>query len=243
MPGCFITGTDTGIGKTIVASALVRALCGEGIDAAGMKPIASGSSMTDEGLRNEDALSLIASSSNAPQYADVNPYCFEPPVSPHIAAREAGVQVDLAIIRRAYDRLSSAYDYVVVEGAGGWLAPIDDSGGSMADLAAALGLPVVLVVGLRLGCLNHARLTLEAIRARGAPFAGWIANALDPTFERAADNIHALVDLLGAPALERVPYAPPPGLALTLAARALSPGAAARKSARAPSSRASKRLT
>lgn len=196
--GFFVTGTDTGVGKTVIAAALARALVARGLRVAVMKPVASGSDPTPDGLRNSDALALIDAASVKAPYDVVNPYCFRPPISPHIAAREAGVTIDLALLRSRFDSLAAASDCVIVEGAGGWLAPVSDTA-AMADLAAALSLPVVLVVGLRLGCLNHALLTRESIAARGAAVAGWIANAIDPGFERAAENLGTLTARLGAP--------------------------------------------
>jgi dethiobiotin synthetase len=201
----FVTGTDTGVGKTVVAAALTRALVARGLRVAVMKPIASGSEPTPEGPRNSDALALMAAANATAPYEVVNPYCFLPPVSPHIAAREAGVAIDLALLRSRFDSLAAASDCVIVEGAGGWLAPISDTAG-MADLAAALALPVLLVVGLRLGCLNHALLTRESLAARGAAFAGWVANAVDPHFERAAENLATLTARLGEPPLATVPF-------------------------------------
>lgn len=203
--GFFVTGTDTGIGKTLVAAALTRALVARGLRVAVMKPVASGSERTPEGLRNSDALTLMAAASVQAPYEVVNPYCFLPPVSPHIAAREAGVVVELELLRSRFDSLAAAADCVVVEGAGGWLAPISDTA-AIADLAATLGLPVLLVVGLRLGCLNHALLTRDGVRARGVAFAGWIANAVDPQFERAAENLATLTARLGEAPLARVPF-------------------------------------
>jgi dethiobiotin synthetase len=201
----FITGTDTEVGKTVVSAALTRALVARGLRVAVMKPIASGSDPTPDGLRNSDALTLMAAANVAAPYEVVNPYCFLPPISPHIAAREAGVAIDLALLRARFDSLAGSSDCVIVEGAGGWLAPVSDTQ-SMADLAAALSLPVLLVVGLRLGCLNHALLSRESLAARGAPFAGWIANAIDPNFARAADNLATLTARLGAPPLASVPF-------------------------------------
>lgn len=203
--GFFVTGTDTGVGKTVVSVGLTRALVARDLRVAVMKPIASGSEPTAEGLRNADALALMAAASVATPYELVNPYCFLPPVSPHIAAQEAGVAIDLALLRSRFDSLAAAADCVVVEGAGGWLAPIGDTG-SMADLATALSLPVLLVVGLRLGCLSHALLTRESLATRGADFAGWIANGVDPHFERAAANLAALSARLGQPPLALVPF-------------------------------------
>ena len=201
----FVTGTDTEVGKTVAAAALTRALVDSGLRVAVMKPIASGSDPTPEGLRNSDALTLMAAANVRAPYEVVNPYCFLPPVSPHIAAREVGVRIDLALLRSRFDSLASASDCVIVEGAGGWLAPISDTE-SMADLAAAFSVPVLLVVGLRLGCLNHALLTRESLATRGTPFAGWIANAIDPRFGRAAENLATLSARLGALPLAHIPF-------------------------------------
>ena len=207
--GVFVTGTDTGVGKTVVAAALARAWVGRGRRVAVMKPVASGAEPTPEGLRSADALALMAAANVAAPYERVNPYCFLPPVSPHIAADECDVAVDVAVIRACFDALAAPAERVVVEGAGGWLAPISENA-SMADLALALGLPVILVVALRLGCLNHAFLTHESIRARGASFAGWVANGIDPAMERAAENLATLSARLGEP-LARLPLLDPSG--------------------------------
>ncbi len=203
--GIFITGTDTEVGKTVVATALVRGFVSNGLRVAVMKPVASGSQRTSRGLRNEDALALMAASNVPADYDSVNPYCFEPPISPHIAAEEAQIPVDLTEIRRHFDTLAASADVVVVEGAGGWLAPISPHE-SMADLARALELPAVLVVGVRLGCINHARLSKLAIESQGVRFAGWIANSIDATVSRPAENLETLTRVLGAPALARVPF-------------------------------------
>jgi dethiobiotin synthetase len=204
----FITGTDTGIGKTVIGCALVRALRAEGAQVAVMKPVASGATRTPSGLRNADALALIKATGAGARvrYEVVNPYCFEPAVSPDIAAEEAGIEVDLRKIREKFSALAAQADWVVVEGAGGWLAPIGPRR-TMANLALALAVPVLVVVGLRLGCLNHAQLTRLAIEARGASFAGWVGNGIDRTVERRAENLRALERLLGEPALAVVPYA------------------------------------
>ena len=201
----FVTGTDTGVGKTVISAALTQALVARGLRVAVMKPVASGSDPTPAGLRNSDAVTLMAAANVPAPYEVVNPYCFLPPVSPHIAAREAGVTIDLTLLRSRFDSLASVSDYVVVEGAGGWLAPISDAA-TMADLAAALSLPVLLVVGMRLGCLNHALLTFESLTTRGVRFAGWIANAIDPHFDRPAENLATLITRLGRPPLARVPF-------------------------------------
>ena len=196
--GFFITGTDTAVGKTLVAAALTRALVAGGRRVVVMKPVASGAEQTAEGLRSADALELIAAANVSAPYEWVNPYCFLPAISPHIAAHESGVVIDLAPIRARFDALAGHADIVVVEGAGGWLAPITESA-AMADLAMTLELPVILVVGLRLGCLNHALLTHESILARGAGFAGWVANGIDPAMERLPENLATLVRRLGQP--------------------------------------------
>jgi dethiobiotin synthetase len=201
----FVTGTDTEVGKTVVSTALTRALVARGLRVAVMKPIASGSDPTPDGLRNSDALTLIAAGNVPAPYDVVNPYCFQAPISPHIAASEARVTIDLALLRSRFDTLAAASDCVIVEGAGGWLAPISATQ-SMADLAATLSTPVLLVVGLRLGCLNHALLTRESIATRSTPFAGWIANAVDRNFARAAENLATLSARLGAPPLASVPF-------------------------------------
>jgi dethiobiotin synthetase len=217
--GLFITGTDTGVGKTVVACALVRGLRAHRWRVAVMKPVASGSRRTPQGLRNDDALALIEAAGTAIPYAAVNPYCFEPPISPHIAAKEANIRIDIGMIRDKFATLAAEADWVVVEGAGGWLAPTSESE-SMADLATALSLPALLVVGLKLGCLNHAQLTGSSIKAGGVSFAGWIANAVDPAMTHAEDNLAALEQRLGEPPLAVIPHRPAQAPALTLAAAA-----------------------
>jgi dethiobiotin synthetase len=198
--GLFITGTDTGVGKTVVARLIVRSLVASGVRVSVMKPVAAGSAMTQEGWRNEDALGLIAESNVQLPYATVNPYCLAAAVSPHLAAREAGVTIELSRIRESFTTLRSAADQVIVEGAGGWLAPLNERE-FIADLAAALDLPVLLVVGLRLGCLSHALLTVAAIRARRLTLAGWIGNLIDPDFARLAENLATLEQHIGVPPL------------------------------------------
>jgi dethiobiotin synthetase len=205
MRGLFVTGTDTGVGKTLIACALVRGLRAAGQRVAVMKPVAAGAERTPAGLRNLDALLLMRAAGSKAAYADVNPYCFEPPISPHIAADEAYIEPDIGKIADKFLEISSATDVSVVEGAGGWLAPLSRTA-SMADLARALGLPVLLVVGVRLGCLNHAHLTKQAIDARGVPFAGWVASVLDAAMARLAENLGTLEELLGAPPLAVVPH-------------------------------------
>jgi dethiobiotin synthetase len=203
--GVFVAGTDTGVGKTVIAAALIKALARAGFRVAAMKPVAAGASMTPSGLRNADALALIQAANVAAPYETVNPYCLAAPVSPHIGARDARVAIDIELVRLRFAELARDADCVVVEGAGGWLTPIG-AGTSMADVAAALALPVVLVVGLRLGCLSHAFLTARALAEHAAGLAGWIGNSIDPAFERAADNIAELERRL-QPAAAVVPYA------------------------------------
>jgi dethiobiotin synthetase len=204
--GIFVTGTDTGVGKTVIACALVRALRQCGWRVAVMKPVASGARDTPDGLRNDDALALIEAAASPAPYAEVNPYCFEPPVSPHIAAKEAGKQVDVSTIRAKYLQMTGTADWVVMEGAGGWHAPLSEHQ-TMADLAWELSLPALLVVGVRLGCLNHAHLTRLGIEAHGVSFAGWIANFVDEAMARKEENLLALERALGEPALAVVSYA------------------------------------
>jgi len=208
MSGWFVTGTDTGVGKTHVACALVAALADAGRRAVGMKPVASGARRTPAGLRHADAERLLAAGNVAVPYDAVNPYCFEPAVAPHLAAEDAGVKLRLQTVLAAHARLCAAADCTVVEGAGGWRVPLGPRT-TMSDLARALGLPVLLVVGLRLGCLNHALLTVEAIRRDGVPFAGWVANACDASMEYRARNIEALAQCLEAPPLAIFPHQPP----------------------------------
>lgn len=196
----FVTGTDTGIGKTFAAVALLHALRGRGLRAVGMKPVASGCEATPRGWRNDDALALQAASDPRPAYADVNPYPLAAPTAPQLAAREQGVAVALPALLAAYARLAAAADAVVVEGAGGWLAPMAD-GLEQSALARALDADVVLVVGLRLGCLSHARLSARAIAADGCRLAGWIGNRVDPGFARVDDYLALLRDALPAPCL------------------------------------------
>lgn len=206
--GWFVTGTDTGVGKTHVACALVAGLAASGRRAVGMKPVASGARRTPAGLRHADAEQLLAAGNVAVAYDTVNPYCFEPTVAPHLAAEDAGVEMRLQTLLDAHTRLRALADCTVVEGAGGWRVPLGPRT-TMSDLARALGLPVLLVVGLRLGCLNHARLTLEAIRHDGALFAGWVANACDASMEYRTRNIEALTQILETPPLAVFPQQAP----------------------------------
>ncbi len=205
--GYFVTGTDTGVGKTRIAAGLIAALRAQGHRVAGMKPVASGCVATPDGLRNEDALALIEASGLDLPYDWVNPYAFAQPIAPHIAAADAGRPIRFAPLEHALERLYDRADRVVVEGVGGWRVPLGPDGDA-ADLAAALGLPVVLVVGLRLGCLNHAALTVADLRRGGLSLAGWVASTVEPGFARAAQNLAALADIIEAPRLGALAHLP-----------------------------------
>ncbi len=203
----FVTGTDTGVGKTRAAAALCRGFAGAGLQVAGMKPVASGGARTADGWRNEDALQLLAAMNVPATYEEVNPYVFEPAIAPHIALAETGGILDDAVLDRACERLRLRSDLLIVEGAGGWLAPLDESR-CFADLAVRWALDVILVVGLPLGCLNHALLTAEAVERRGLRLAGWIGNRIDPHFDRLEENLATLERRLAAPCWGRFAYAP-----------------------------------
>lgn len=202
--GYFITGTDTGVGKTLVAVALTRALVARGLKVAVMKPVAAGTVTTPAGEFNDDALELLAASNVKSAYEDVNPWLLKTPASPHLAARADGVTISHDRIGKAFARLGAASDLVLVEGAGGWLAPISATE-TMADVAEKLALPVVIVVGLRLGCLNHALLTRDGIRARGLNFAGWVANKLQTEMPLVQENIETLSGRFSAAPLAVAP--------------------------------------
>ena len=165
-----------------------------------MKPVSAGCASTADGLRNDDAVLLLGESSVELSYDQVNPYAFEPPIAPHIAAQQAGIVINLQIIKDNYQAIAAKADAVIVEGAGGWLVPVNGSQ-TMADVAAALQLPVILVVGMRLGCLNHALLTANSIIESGLPFSGWIANHADKTMLQQQENIEALKERIEAPFL------------------------------------------
>jgi dethiobiotin synthetase len=205
MTSIYITGTDTGVGKTLVSCALLHVARARGWRAVGMKPVASGCERIDGALRNDDALALLDASDPRPAYDDLNPFALPLPLAPELAARDAGVEVALPPILAAHARLQAQADVVVVEGVGGWAAPLATHL-HQADLVRALGMPVVLVVGLRLGCLNHAYLTARAIAEDGGRFAGWIATGIDPDMARADDNVALLSQRLRAPCLGRLPF-------------------------------------
>ena len=196
----FITGTDTAIGKTRVSVALLRALVANGINALGMKPVASGCIQSNGGLRNDDALALLDSGYRPMPYADINPWALRDPVAPHLAAALAGSTISLGLIESAYRTLRANADIVVVEGVGGWAVPLSDSL-MQAAMPQALNLPVILVVGLRLGCLNHALLSARAIIDDGCELLGWIGNRIDPAMDAVESNLETLDRLLPAPCL------------------------------------------
>lgn len=209
MKGIFVAGTDTGVGKTLAAAALLQALRQRHARAVGMKPVAAGAIRVGDQWANEDALALRAASSIAVPAELDNPVLLPDPMSPHLAARRAGVRVSIEHILRCYRELAERADAVVVEGAGGFLVPLSETE-SGADLAQALALPVVLVVGLRLGCLSHAMLSAEAIRARGLPLAGWICNRVDASMLAQDDNIAYLRSHLDAPLLADISHSAAP---------------------------------
>ena len=207
--GFFVTGTDTGVGKTMVACALLHAFARQGQSAVGMKPVTAGCEETLEGLRNGDVEQLIAASTvKAPRHM-VNPYALKPPIAPHIAAQQAGIEIKLAVIKTAFDQLKTLAAVVVVEGVGGFKVPLNSQQDS-ADLARLLGLPMILVVGMRLGCLNHALLTVGAIKGQGLKLAGWVANCIDPHMAALQENLLALEERLGQPALGVLAFQPDP---------------------------------
>lgn len=206
MPGFFITGTDTEIGKTFVSSLLIKGLVEENLKVIGMKPIASGAKVLDGILKNEDALSLMKASNVDVDYQTINPYVFEPAIAPHLAAEDVGIEIDLEKIKTNFKTLEGMSDLVIVEGVGGWYAPLSLST-TVADLANSLQLPVILVVGMRLGCLNHSLLTMQAIKQTGLPIAGWIANQVESNFSSVEKNISTLQQYLkDIPFLGSVPH-------------------------------------
>ena len=219
----FIAGTDTGIGKTHVACSLLHALRAAGYAACGMKPVASGCLETPEGLRNDDALALLAAGAAVElPYALMNPVALRDPLSPHLAAAHDGVEITLAPLRAAFEQLSARHPKVVVEGVGGWLVPLAP-GLFASDIAKQWQLPVILVVGLRLGCLNHAQLSARAILEDGCHLLGWIGNAVDPAMDAPEENLATLRELLPAPCLGVLPH----GVAPAQAANYLSGAVAA----------------
>jgi dethiobiotin synthetase len=222
--GVFVTGTDTGVGKTVACAALIHALRTAGARPVPMKPIAAGALEVDGQLMNEDTRLLMQAAALGPAAAaDVTPLLLREPMAPHVAAAREGRRIELEPVRAAFLRVAAEGDFVVAEGVGGFMVPLDDHLDTV-DLARMLRLPVVLVVGMRLGCLNHALLTARAIEGSGLPFAGWIANHVDPSMAAADENVAALKARLGAPLLGRLPFEArpdPAALARYLDVRAL----------------------
>lgn len=201
----FITGTDTEVGKTVASCALLQAAALAGYRTAGYKPVASGSEMTQEGVRNSDALALQRHSSVALRYEQVNPLTFLEPTSPHIVSQEEGRPIDFATLSAGLAALEPLADWVQVEGAGGWFTPLSQTA-TFADWVVKEQLPVILVVGVKLGCINHALLTAQAVAAAGLPLAGWIANDVQPPGKRHQEYMATLKRLLPAPCLGEIPW-------------------------------------
>ena len=203
--GYFVAGTDTGVGKTLISSALVYGFAQRGLRATGMKPVAAGCVLEEGVWLSDDVKSLRAASNVDLPPSVLNPYAFEPPIAPHVAAKWAGERIALPQITTAFAAAQSRVDMLVVEGVGGFCVPLNEDEDT-ADMAVALGLPVVLVVGVRLGCLSHALLTAEAIRTRGLTLAGWVANHIEPGMLGAAENVLTLRERLGVPLISEVSF-------------------------------------
>nr|WP_318382297.1 dethiobiotin synthase [uncultured Enterobacter sp.] len=201
----FVTGTDTEVGKTVASSALLQAASARGWRTAGYKPVASGSEWTPDGLRNSDALTLQRNSAVPLSYIEVNPYTFEEPTSPHIVSNAMQQPIEARVLSAGLHHLQAKADWVLVEGAGGWFTPLSDTL-TFADWATQEQLPVILVVGVKLGCINHAMLTAQAVRQAGLPLAGWIANDVEPTGKRHAEYLATLRRVLQAPFLGEIPW-------------------------------------
>lgn len=221
MRGWFVLGTDTGVGKSRVACALLEGVRRGGLHGLGMKPVATGFFRQGDRWVNEDVELLKHHGDSTLKHSGgrvpeewINPYGFEPPIAPHLAAHRQGVNLSFGVMRTAYQHLQSETDCLVVEGAGGVLVPLGEEG-DMVDLAQSFALPVILVVGLRLGCLNHALLSAEALQHRSLPWAGWIANCLSPDLEEEEGQIRTLQARLPGPFLGRYPYGMPPELGYT----------------------------
>ena len=217
----FVTGTDTGVGKTELACGLLRAYAAAGRAVVGMKPIAAGARRVSGRLRNDDVERLRAASTVRVDRDAMNPYCFAPPIAPHLAARQSGRRIDVNVIACAYRALAARAEVVIVEGAGGLLVPLDERTDS-ADLVRRLRLPVILVVGVRLGCISHALLTAVALRARRLAFAGWFANRVDPAMREYRGNVETLCRRLSAPLLGEIPYRSEPRARAIAVDRALA---------------------
>jgi dethiobiotin synthetase len=207
--GYFVTGTDTGVGKTLISCATLYHLGRKGLTTAAMKPVAAGCMASSDGLVNEDVEALRKAAGIRLGSKEICPYLFSAAIAPHIAATETNAPISLITIRDSFFKLTHRANVVVVEGVGGFRVPLDERYDT-ADLAVMLSLPVIIVVGLRLGCLNHALLTVDAVRARGLSIAGWVANQIDPDMARVEKNIEALVDRLPCRCIAKVPFLRPP---------------------------------
>lgn len=201
----FVTGTDTGVGKTTVTVRLMQHFAAQGLKVVGMKPVASGCEWVAGRWQNEDVIQLTAASNVQAPPELINPYCFQPAIAPHIAAAQAGVEIQLDVIKTAYTALTELADVVIVEGAGGLLVPLNQTQG-MGDLLQALGLPALVVVGMRLGCINHALLTRQVLQQQQISFCGWVANQIDPDMSMQNENLQTLVDWLQQPPVLHLPY-------------------------------------
>lgn len=201
----FVTGTDTDVGKTYIAAALMRHFAQQGKTVLGMKPVAAGAERVEGWLLNSDVAELVKASNVSTDLALINPYAFEPAIAPHIAAEQAGVTVSLSKIQQAFDGLQAQADVVIVEGAGGFRVPVNRQE-TMADLASRLNLPVIMVVGMRLGCINHALMTAGSIRAAGLNLVGWVANRMDPNMPALEENIATLKAMIKAPCIADVAW-------------------------------------
>jgi dethiobiotin synthetase len=203
----FITGTDTDAGKTYVACKLIQQYVAQGFKVIGMKPVAAGTEFVDGAWVNDDVLKLEAASNVKAPRELINPYSLNPAIAPHIAAEKVGVEIKISVIKEAFEALSKLADIVVVEGAGGFLVPLNDKE-SIADLAVALDIPVILVVGMKLGCINHSLLTLEAIKARNLTLHGWVANKIAPDMACYDENIATITQKMQLNCLANYLYKP-----------------------------------
>ena len=211
MKGVLVTGTDTGVGKTLVAQIIVHILRKQYDKVGVMKPVASGAEFINGLLQNEDAIKLQKACNVSLPYALINPYCFSPAIAPHIAAELEGVKIDLKHIQTCFENIARQVDVVVVEGAGGWHTPLNDQA-TIETLAKELSIPVVLVVGLRLGCLNHALLTMSALHQGGVSVLGWIGSVIETDYQYLDKNIHALKQRISAPCLGVLPFSETPDI-------------------------------
>ena len=206
--GFFITGTDTEVGKTLVSGAVILKLRELGINAVGFKPVVAGTYLNDDSrLQNEDLETLRLASNLAPDQLNLCPYVLDKPAAPHLAGKDQGIELKSIVIMKAFENIQSQYEQVVVEGAGGFLVPLNDDE-DLGDIAQALNLPVILVVGMRLGCINHALLTLESIRSRNLTIAGWIGNALSREMPFLQENLETIKNRVSAPFLGLIPTLP-----------------------------------